>query len=133
MKHVGWFACACILVTSFPIVGSANDLTDAMTSPDPRTKLESGTGQVYHSRYGDPEEPPPSTLEEPELETPSLRYERSDLYEGLRSPLDEPPSEADNAEELSTESPDALSDDLPPLGKADARPGVWYQDDLQKR
>lgn len=126
MKPLRLLACAGIILISLPVSGGADELTDALVPTDPRTKLESGTGRAYHSRYTPAEDQPSALHEEPELlATPRLRYERSgDLYKGLRSPLYESPA--------GEEDPFSTSVTLPPLGKPHQRPGVWYQDDLNR-
>lgn len=131
MNHCWWLACICLLLTGFPAGGGADEITDAMTSPDPRLKLQSGTGRVYESRYGTPEDELPPA-EEPELELPGFEYQRSELYDRspLDEPLDEPLHDAD-FDALSDDDPYATAEDLPPLGKPYARPGVYYQDDLE--
>lgn len=119
-----------MLMAATPCAG-ASELTDAMTSPDPRIKLQTGTGQAYQSRYGEPDEAL-APADESELDLPGFEYQRSELYD--RSPLDDPLEDLDDpgADPLAGEDPFATND-LPPLGKEHARPGVWYQDDLDKR
>jgi hypothetical protein len=118
-----------MLMAATPCAG-ANELTDAMTSPDPRTKLQTGAGQAYHSRYGEPETQRRAT-EEPELDLPGFEYQRSELYD--RSPLDETfQDDSEDSDALTDEDPYAdpyaMPDDLPLLGKEHERPGVYYQD-----
>lgn len=109
--------------------GGASELTDAMTSPDPRVNLQTGTGQAYHSRYGEPDEEQ-APADDAELDLPGFGYQRSELYD--RSPLDEPLGEFDDTEDVLDEGLFG-ADDLPPLGKEHSRPGVYYQDDLERR
>lgn len=131
MKHFRWLASVCLIVLSVSTVSSADEITDAMTSPDPRIKLQSGTGQVYHSAYGDPEDQTaPAGAEE--LDLPGFAYQRSELYD--RSPLDDPlqDSEAAVDGEDPFADPFGLSDEMPPLGRPYARPGIYYQEDLEQ-
>lgn len=130
MRLLSRFICVAMLMAATPRAG-ASDLTDAMTSPDPRIKLQTGTGQAYHSRYGEPDEAL-APADESELDLPGFEYQRSELYD--RSPLDEPMDDLGDLEADDSAGEDLFgSGDLPPLGKEHSRPGVYYQDDLEHR
>lgn len=112
----------------------ADDVTDAILGVDPRLKLQSGRGSSFGSVYGpqqeeavSPEEPN-APLEESEAVNRYAPYEG-----GLRSPLFDVSGGSENAEDDSRLPQERLSlPQTPPLGKPDARDGVWYSDDLNK-
>lgn len=103
---------------------AADDVTDAVVSVDPRSRLESGTGVAYGGIYSP--QPAPAAGEEalnPE-ETPGLSYGFGEAYKALRSPLYQ--DEEDEAALQQLEDPRSTTVPTIPLGKPYEREGVSY-------
>ncbi|HEX9780850.1 MAG TPA: hypothetical protein VGB20_06530 [bacterium] len=103
----------------------AGELIDAILDADPRARITSGSGVAYGSAYAP--EPPEggSVLLDPSA-VPSLPVGLGPAFDGARSPLYDLQTTAtpERAVPSSTHVPEI------PLGRPDAREGVWYQEDL---
>ncbi len=110
----------------------ADDVTDAILGVDPRLKLQTGQGSALGSTYGrqDGEEEPSEDLNKPLDESDAANANAP--YAGLRSPLFDSSATNENTDEDSLPEEHLSLPDTPPLGKPDAREGVWYSDDLNR-
>lgn len=102
----------------------ADDLTDAITSVDPRSRLQTGTGVVLHKLLGpeEKEEEPAAAGEELESATtlPSYGLTAKDLHD--------PMGTLEKENDLLSSDSDAPEEDSAVGGFANEEAGVHYQD-----
>lgn len=106
----------------------ADSLTDAITSADPRSKLQTGTGAALGAALGPQEdEAENAPAEEEDLSQfpalPSYGLSSKDLHDPMGT-LDEPGAQEEGEEPL----PEAAEQGNTIGGYANQEPGVYYQD-----